>query len=263
MKLTAKKKHYRKFSKNWKLPFFLTVLCYSLTSTATIKAETINTTILFQPPPESEQPDNTDSAASRSGTLDGNKQCFQDFVTNQDQKSTAINQSIIPIVPKENYGLTLKERPTFWVYLPKTSAQQIILSVREEGAKPHWQQSINLTNESGIIGIKLAEDAPVLEVGKNYQWAVVLVCENRPNPNDPVVTSWIKRIDKSSVDSSQIASSELKKAANYAEKGIWYDALDILITEKSSIDNWQNVWSEYLQSGGLTEIANEPIINNK
>ena len=250
--MKSEKKEYRsKLDKNWKLPFFFIVLGYLL-APATLEAETINTTVLFQPPPESEQPENTDGAASRQ-----NQQCFKDFVTARNQEPTPTNQNITAIVPNENYGLTLTERPTFWVYLPQTSAQQVILSIKEEGSKPHWQQSVNLTGEAGIIGLQLSDDAPVLEVGQNYQWAVIVVCGNRPNPNDPVVTSWIKRIDAPVVNSSP---TELAKAANYAKQGIWYDALDILITEGSSINDWRNIWTEYLQSGGLDTIANEPIL---
>ncbi|VEP16161.1 conserved hypothetical protein [Hyella patelloides LEGE 07179] len=265
MKLsTEKKKSCLKFNKNWKLLFFSTVLSYLLLSIviancfAKDKTTELDTTVLFQPPPESEQPENTDSAASRI-----EKPYFQDCIATQDQELSVTDQTMTPIVPNENYGLTLKERPTFWVYLPQTSARQVILSIKEEGATPHWQQSIEVTKEEGIVGIKLADDAPILEAGKNYQWAVILVCENRPNPNDPVVTSWIKRIDKSQIKEGDLSTTatELEKAASYARQGIWYDALDILIAVKeSSINNWQDIWLRYLQSGGLTEIANEPII---
>ena len=264
MKLSTKKKSRSKLNKNWKLLFFGTILSYLLPSIAiancfaTDKITELDTTVLFQPPPESEQPENTDSAASR-----GVKPYFQDCITTQDQELSATDQTMTLIVPNENYGLTLKERPTFWVYLPQTSAQKVILSVKEEGATPHWQQSIEVKKEGGIIGIKLADNAPILEAGKNYQWAVILVCKNRPNPNDPVVTSWIKRIDKSQIEKGDLSTTatELEKAANYARQGIWYDALDILIAlRESSIDNWQDIWLRYLQSGGLDKIANEPII---
>ena len=60
------------------------------------------------------------------------------------------------------------------------------MSIRQEDNTPHWQQSVDLTGEAGIMGIQLAEAAPALETGKNYQWAIVLVCGDRPSPNDPV-----------------------------------------------------------------------------
>ncbi len=235
----------------------------------------INTPVLFRPPPESERPENTEGAASRGGTSDQYRECPQDFFVFRQQEFLGDREgsgggrnrlSLTAIVPDRNYGLTVAERPNFWFYLPKTSARQAILSIKEEGNNPHWQQSINLKGETGIIGIKLSDDAPALEIGKNYQWAIILVCGNKPNPNDPFVTAWIKRVDESINNSSQgerrrLPPTGLEKANVYAQKGIWYDALDILIAErKSSWDNWSELWMKYLQSAGLEQIANKPVV---
>ena len=254
MKLSHKNKYPQKQYKNLSLVGLLATLSCGLTSTALAE---INTTVLFQPPPESEQPEDTESAASRQSG-----QCFQDLLESRQTDSLNDSTKLIPIVPDNNFALTISDRPNFWVYLPETSAQQAILSIKEEGVNPHWQQSINLTGEAGITGITLSDDAPALEIGKNYQWAVILVCGNRPNPNDPVVTSWIKRVDESLVNKGANYSNELDKAADYARQGVWYDALNILVAQKNaSVDNWHDLWIQYLQSGGLENIANEPIIN--
>lgn len=210
----------------------------------------LNTTVLFQPPPEEERPEETEGAASRQ-----NRVCLQDVRVAQ--KASSDRAKLTAIVPERNYGLTVAERPIFWVYLPQTSARQAILSIREEGKTPHWQQSVEL-RQPGIMGIKLSENASALETGKNYQWAVILVCGNKPHPNDPVVTAWIKRIDE--FTSSHSSSSKLEQASFYARQGIWYDALDSLVAAKnSSTDKWNDIWIKYLQSGGLDEIANEPV----
>ncbi len=225
-----------------------------LTSVATANVDPV---ILFQPPPEEEQPESTEGAASRQ-----NQQCDRDLVHSQQKEYTPHPLNLTAIVPDSNYGLTVAERPDFWVYLPKTSAKQAILSIREEGKIPHWQQSIPLTGEAGIMGITLSKDAPTLEVGKSYQWALVLVCGDKPNPNDPVVAAWIKRVSESPAMSYQLPSkTKLEQAAWYAKEGIWYDALSILIEEKkSSLDHHNDNWAKYLRSGGLDRITNEPIV---
>ena len=108
----------------------------------------------------------------------------------------------------------------------------------------------------------MSKNAPILEIGKSYQWALVLVCGNKPNPNDPVVAAWIKRINESPAISYYLPSkTRFEQAAWYAKQGIWYDALSILIEEKkSSLDNRNDTWAKYLRSGGLDKIANEPIV---
>lgn len=98
------------------------------------------------------------------------------------------------LVPTTNYGWTLEERPTFWVYLPQTSAKQVVLSLKEEGIQHHSQTFLPITGALGIIGIKPSDESPALEVGKNYQWAVVLVCGERPSPNDPAIASVVRRV---------------------------------------------------------------------
>ncbi|MGK7950469.1 MAG: DUF928 domain-containing protein [Xenococcaceae cyanobacterium] len=246
------------FSKNnWSSIAFFTLCSYvGLISALRAFAE-VNTVVLFQPPPQEEQPESTEGAASRQNQL-----CPQDRAISQQQKSSDNRLNLTAVVPDSNYGLTVANRPSFWVYLPKTSAQKAILSIKEEGIKSHWQQPVNLTGEGGITRIKLSKNAPALEIGKNYQWAVILVCGNRPNPNDPVVAAWIKRIDRSTITRYiSPLSTELEKAAIYARKGIWYNALDILSqAQKPSLNNWQDIWVQYLQSGGLEELADEPII---
>lgn len=213
----------------------------------------IETTILFQPPPEGEQPKDTEGAASR--------QLGECAANNLELESQSAREHFVltALVPQNNHGLTTQEHPNFWVYLPDTSAKQAILSIKEAGKTPHWQQLVDLDRNRGIVGIELSKDAPALEIGKNYQWAVILVCGDRPSPNDPVVTSWIKRIEETD---SQSSSSKLAKASTYAQQGIWYDALDILISEKSSQNNWQDLWDKYLESASLSRFADRPVVEN-
>lgn len=211
----------------------------------------IETTVLFQPPPEDEQPEQTEGAASRQAS-----KC--DLA---DLESTAVSTerpNLTALVPQSNHGLTVAERPQFWVYIPETSAQKAFLSIRQEDNTPYWQQSVELTGRGGIMGIQLAENAPALEVGKNYQWAVILVCGDRPNPNDPAIVSWVKRIETCPATPTR----SLEQAATYAQQGVWYDALNILIAERSPSSSWQNAWLKYLQSGGLNKIADRPLLLN-
>ena len=234
--------------------------------------EKINTPVLFQPPPGEEEPDETEGA----GTRDGGK-CSQDIAT-QAVKRIGDRSELTAIAPYENdnygakifYGGTTKEHPSFWVNIPETSARKAILMVKQGSDAPwhqlleHSRQEIDLSEKAGITEIKLSKDAPALEIGKKYKWKVVLVCGNSVNPNDPEVTAGIKRIDRSQISHNvPTTQTELDKAALYAKEGIWYDALDIVVAEKSSWNNWNDIWLGYLQSGGLAnKIADEPVLTN-
>ena len=240
---------------------FLIVLSCGLTTVAIADTETeikTETTILFRPPREESKPEKTEGAASRN-----NRVCSQDIAARNLELQSQRRSNLTAVVPDGDYGLTVAERPTFWVSLPTTSAKKVILTLKENGHNPHWQQSANLKEKAGIIGIKLANEAPALEIGKEYQWTIILVCGNQPHPNDPVVTAKIKRVNKLQIvrDSSFDDYTALERATVYAREGIWYDSLDILIAEKSSLTDWNNLWFNYLQSAGLAELGDEPIID--
>ena len=235
------KSHY-----NLILVVVLIVFGCSLSGTAIAE---VQTTVRFQPPPESEQPKDTEGAASRQ-----TERCPANLAARTNEQNA--NPRLTAVVPQRNHGLTTAERPNLWIYLPETPAQQAILTIKQDGKIPHWQQTVAIADITGVLGIKLPETAPSLEIGKNYQWAIILVCGDRPSPNDPVVTSWIERVPAK----NNFSTSGLKLASIYAQQGIWYNALDTLIAEKSFLDNWQTIWNEYLQSADLEHLADKPIV---
>ncbi|HAC65914.1 MAG TPA: hypothetical protein DCF68_20870 [Cyanothece sp. UBA12306] len=219
--------------------------------TRSSKTNEIVTRVLFKPPPEDMKPKRTRSAGSRN-----NGQCSQDTQTANLTDAESTKNNMMPLVPSSGFGLTLAKKPTLWVYLPETSAKQVVLSIQEEGITHHSQTFISITGKSGMIKLQPSGDSPPLEVGKSYQWAVILVCGKRPSPNDPVVTSWVRRV--ALADPIQ-QGSMLDRASWYGEQGIWYDALTYLMQARKSQPNNQqliDIWTEFLQSGGLNSDFN-------
>ena len=212
------------------------------------------TRVLFKPPPEEMKPKRTRGAGSRH---DG--QCSQDATPANLANAPSTQSSLMPVVPTSNLGLTIAERPTLWIYLPETSAKQVVLSIREEGITHHSQTFVPITGASGIIRLQQNHDSPPLEVGKTYQWAVVLVCGERPSPNDPAIASWVRRV---ALSEPRNQGSTLEQAAWYGKQGIWYDALTSLVQARRSQPNNQDlisIWAEFLESGALKAIATEPL----
>lgn len=221
------------------LCFWLSAIKTPILGRALAVEEKIDSVVLFKPPPEDAKPEEAEGAATRN-----DNQC----PGNLSAKANRNPSKLKAIVPQGNSGLTAQEYPTFWVYVPPTTAQSAILSIAEVGEKPYWHQAIDLTGKSGTIGVKLARNTHGLEIGQNYRWALILVCGEDPHPNDPVVTAGIKRI-KSNLPQNLTL---LEQVAWYAQGGIWYDALNILAQEKSSLNNGEILWSRYLRSGGFT-----------
>lgn len=189
----------------------------------------ISTQIEFVPPPSDGSPDQTRGAGARDG-----QRCSQDVAVRSTTPSTrgGAATSLSALVPPTNYGLTYMEHPTVWVYLPQTSAQQGIISIREEDGRPYAQLSFDLPASDTVIGIQLPETLPPLQVGKNYQWAIVLVCGATPQPSDPVVTAWIRRESRPIPDATGL--NPIEQIHWYSQHGIWYDALTTLAQSRQS-----------------------------
>jgi hypothetical protein len=172
---------------------------------------------------------------------------------------TTAKRSLMALVPNTNTGLTLAERPTFWIYLPKTTAKQIVLSIREAGIKDHAQIYLPTPEDSGVVGFQLPATGPALEIGKTYQWAVVLICGARPSPNDPAIAAWVRRIAPMQPLKK---GTILEQAAWYGEQGIWYDAIAALAEvrrTKHQDKGLTDIWTNFLNSAGLEEISREPL----
>lgn len=216
-------------------------------------ADITNPQITFKPPVDDTKPQKT----ALGGRRTTDKKC------RQNTESNASQPGLTPLVPRNGKGSTTSAHPTFWIYLPETTASKIMLSVMEEkpnGAiKHHGQTSFPMPLQSGLISLKLPDEDPSLEVGKTYKWAVILVCGKNPHPNDPVIEARIERINTSIPNQRE---NPIKKAIWFGQQGIWYDFLESLVQAKQANPNDQSVktdWENTLQSLGLADLnSNNP-----
>ena len=72
-----------------------------------------------------------------------------------------------------------------------TSATELFFSVKTEAKQLHYQFSLPLSGQAGLVRLQLPEQAPPLEVGENYQWFLALKCEGQLRPGSPFVDGWV------------------------------------------------------------------------
>ena len=171
------------------------------------------------------------------------------------------------LLPASTQGLTAASHPTILAYLPETDAQKVFFSWRDENNQDHYQAILPITKRSGIISLNLPEDAPPLEVGKNYQWAIAIMCNDRLQPDSPMVQGQVKRVELASAIQSRLDHDiSLNNAAIYGETGLWYETVATLAQLKKAQPNNQNLalnWSNLLTSVGLAEVAEAPLNINQ
>ena len=205
--------------------------------------------VTFEPPAE-DMPKSSMGGASR--TIGQCVNQTEDF-----------NLPFSALLPASSQGLTARSYPTILAYLPETSAENLFFSWRDEDNQDHYQAILPIQNKAGIISLSLSENAPPLEVGKNYQWALGIMCDGRLQPDSPMVQGQVKRVELASNIKNRLDEDiSLKNAALYGENGLWYDTVATLAQLKtaqpSNIELASN-WSELLNSVGLTKVVEAPL----
>lgn len=202
-------------------------------------------------PPGSGKPDDTAGGASRGGG------CPQEVIST--------GGCVVPLMPSNKEGLTTTGRPTFFIYLPENSAKGVFFSLVDENNKNIYQTKIPLTGKSGILQFTLPENAPSLEVGKNYRWAFVVVGEQGLRPDSPGIEGRIRRVEPDSALLTQLQNiTPLERAALYGKKGIWHETLASLAEARKlqpTDANLVSQWEQLLKSVGLEAIATQPLLN--
>lgn len=213
------------------------------------KPETISSTLLANvtfDPPKDGKPDDTAGGASR-------------------RRDYPLDGYITALTPYSNNGLTVSERPTFLFYLPETSAKEIFFSLQDEDKNYFYQTKIPIIGKSGIVRFQLPNDAPSLEIGKNYQWTFILVSRQGLNPDSTGVQGKIQRVAANPIMLSQLQNRTLlERAALYGKNGIWFETIMSLAEARRTQPKDTNIvtnWQELLKSVGLEAIATQPLLN--
>jgi hypothetical protein len=165
-----------------------------------------------------------------------------------------------PLLPASKQGLTSTSHPTFWVYIPPTSAPKAHFTLKDENNRGVYQTLIPITRAGEIISINLPTERPALEVGKTYQWSVALICQPTQTAI-PIVTGQIQRIEPD-VALQLEKKMPLEQAASYGRAGIWYDMLNSLALLKKAQPNDNTItanWVQLLNSEGLEDVATKPL----
>lgn len=189
----------------------------------------------FDPPPRRDAP--------RSGTAGGGS------------RPAMKTGALTALSPGRQVGLSHSQRPTFFVYLPKTTAQTTEFSLFDAEMKGIYQVTIPIENKVGLIGITLPKTAPALVKNQPYHWSLALAYNPNDRTEDWVVGGWVEYKELSKKLSLQLATATpIQQITYYAKHGFWYDAIAKTIELHSSQPNnlsLTQTWTKLLTSVGL------------
>lgn len=207
------------------------------------------TGIQFQPP-QGGAPGGTRGGASRGDSL-----CLRD--------QSEHNQAIHALAPNtSHYGLTLAERPQFFAYIPQTTAQKVLFVLKDDRGHTLHEQTISIVGKGRVIPLPIANQFPVLEVGKTYEWGIAVLCTGTLQIDSPFTSAWVQRILPPAAVSPYIGQPpSLQQAAALGNHGIWYDMLSTLVQlqHQQRTATIASTWQHLLQSVGLGEVSTMPL----
>uniref|UniRef100_A0A832M2B9 DUF928 domain-containing protein n=1 Tax=Oscillatoriales cyanobacterium SpSt-402 TaxID=2282168 RepID=A0A832M2B9_9CYAN len=222
---------------------------------------------LFEPPVGQDAP-----STSRGGGRRTDELCPKDRYKTQktqnpvERKPRAMVERATPLLPTNRWGLTVSERPTFLLYVPKTSAKSMEFSLEDDKGEVNFQMNLPVPESPGIVRINLPTHAPALEIGREYSWRVAFACQtNIPAPEDPLVQGIVRRVRSNSVDFPRPEKTlTLETIKQYAKAGIWYDAsagLAILKYSNPKDPTIQATWQNLLVDVQLEALSSAPLKN--
>ncbi len=177
------------------------------------------------------------------------------------------------LIPETNLGLTIAAYPTFFFYIPQTSAQELrFVLLDEEKGNQVYKTTFTPPTTPGIVSLSLPsnKNLPPLEVGKTYHWYFQINCSAQQLEQDignVYVDGWVQRLEPSLTLTSQLEkASPRKRVELYRNNDLWYDALTTLAEQRRLKPNDFAIateWENLLGSGGLNkEIARKPIVGS-
>ena len=143
--------------------------------------------------------------------------------------------------PRSIMGLTTSNRPEFVWYLPDVLAGAPLLFrllAMDGNGQPSLVDSVELSAQAGFMRYQLPESVPSLEVGQDYLWQVIVMCD--PERASSFLTSTLAlQLGTPTPELTAAlaaATTDAERAIAYGEAGIWYDALAAIADGLSATD---------------------------
>lgn len=152
------------------------------------------------------------------------------------------------------WGLTVAEKPIFWVYNPYEQGDRyratFVIRKRNKHGESIGAIPIKLPVRPGVFKIAPLAKLPGLSVNQRYYWELAIDCSAKVNTVPLKVHGVVQRVELPTATLQQIqaAATTVEKAQYYAENGIWFEALDLIgegrqTTPKDPLleESWQDL----------------------
>lgn len=141
------------------------------------------------------------------------------------------------LAPQEHVGQTVSSYPTFVWYVPTDQPLEggiRIMTLTENGEPDEILEEYLFPSSQGFMAFTLPESAEPLESGERYLWQVYLECDSR-STNDDFAEVAVDIVNAERVP-SPLSTDPVEQAKQFAEAGLWYDALATLLAVENNAE---------------------------
>jgi hypothetical protein len=177
------------------------------------------------------------------------------------------------LVPSSQFGVTVADYPTFFVYMPPLSPQASPLPVefRLEDANGTllYRTTFQSSGKSGILALTLSPQAGLspLKVDQDYTWSFSMICTAGDRSRDVAVEGLMRRVELNPTLKAQVMqASPVRQVELYAEAEIWHDALATLAQLRRNNPSDLVVaqqWQKLLSAADLSNLTQEGLISTE
>jgi hypothetical protein len=137
------------------------------------------------------------------------------------------------VLTPEHTGFTTRAQPSLFWYQTGPAGTRFELTVIEpKNPKPVLQVGADKADQPGVHRLLLGKYNVTLKPGVTYKWTVALVPDRANRSQDIIASGAIERTEPDAELTAALDVAEgMDKAALYASKGLWYDALEVVTNE--------------------------------
>jgi hypothetical protein len=154
---------------------------------------------------------------------------------------------LLPVSDSGFLGTTLASHPSFWFYIPYSSAQTStgrFLLVNQDGTEAIYRADVALPDTPGFVQVIIPDTAPSLAINSSYRWQFMLYCgeQDTISPDFVFHQGSIQRIDESALTAPIATGSLTQQVRGLVQNQVWYDST----TDLEAIYATPNLWLELL-----------------
>ena len=168
--------------------------------------------------------------------------------------SLQANNNLEAVIPVSHSGKTVSGHPRFWVYFPYTPHQisHVEFVVQNEAREDVWRSQLSIENDTGYKSFSIPKTEAPLEIGRWYRWYVKVYCDRSASAG--YVQGWVNRVPLLSRLYLELQQKSQLSHQIYGSHGIWYDAIDRLLTVYQSRPGnmaLERDWQNFIRARGV------------